>query len=86
MNFIFVVILSVATVGFIAYPLFFKKLQNYLVSHNQSFHSPGERILSALSELEDDYQMGRVGKVEYQTQKVKLQREYLLLKQQTQES
>ena len=85
MTFLFLILIFGATIGGIAYPLFFQKLQNYRIVQNRSY-SPGERILSALSELENDYQMGRLGKKEYQQQKIKLQREYLALKQQTVES
>jgi hypothetical protein len=37
--------------------------------------------LSALSELEDDFQMERLNKDEYQQQKIRLQRQYLELKE-----
>ena len=39
------------------------------------------KLLSALSELEDDFQLGRLNKDEYQQQKIRLQRQYLKLKE-----
>ncbi len=73
-------VLSVVTIAIIAYPLFFSGLQNYLLRQEQTEFNEAESLLAALSELEDDYQLGRLGKKDYQQQKLLLQRRYLELR------
>ena len=72
---IFIVAVSVAT---IAFPLFWNKLQFYQLPENSSQdYSQADSWLSALSDLEVDFSLGRMSRKEYQQQKFFLQRGYL---------
>ena len=72
---IFIVAVSVAT---IAFPLFCNKLQFYQLPENPTQdYSQSDSWLSALSDLEVDFSLGRVSKKEYLQQKFFLQRGYL---------
>jgi len=72
---IFIVAVSVAT---IAFPLFWNKLQFYQLPENSTQdYSQSDSWLSALSDLEVDFSLGRMSKKEYHQQKVFLQRGYL---------
>lgn len=64
---IFIVAVSVAT---IAFPLFWNKLQFYQLPENSTQdYSQADSWLSALSDLEVDFSLGRMSKKEYQQQK-----------------
>ena len=71
-------IVIVVSVVAITYPLFWSKLQCYeipgVTGHDFSL---ADYWLSALSDLEDDYALGRISNPDYQQQKVLLQRGYL---------
>ena len=72
---IFIVAVSVAT---IAFPLFWNKLQFYQLPENSTRdYSQSDYWLSALSDLEVDFSLGRISKKEYQQQNLFLQRGYL---------
>ena len=72
---IFIVAVSIAT---IAIPLFWNKLQFYQLPENSTKeYSQAESWLSALSDLEVDFSLGRMSKKEYQQQIIFLQRGYL---------
>ena len=72
---IFIVAVSVAT---IAFPLFWNKLQFYQLPENSTQdYSQADSWLSALSDLEDDYALGRISNPDYEQQKILLQRGYL---------
>ena len=73
-------VLVALTAVVIAYPLFFSRLQHYLIREERVEFNEAEALLAALSELEDEYQLGRLGKRDYQTQKLALQRHYLALR------
>ena len=73
-------VLSVVTVAIIAYPLFFSGLQRYLLRQEKTEFNEAESLLAGHIELEDDYQIGRLGKKDYQQQKILLQRRYLELR------
>ncbi len=74
---IFIVTVSVAT---IAFPLFWNKLQFYQLPENfTQDYSQSDSWLSALSDLEDDYALGRLSESDYNQQKIFLQRNYLKL-------
>ena len=76
---IFIVAISVAT---IAFPLFWNKLQRYeLPEVTTQDCSQADSWLSALSDLENDYALGRISNPDYQQQKIYLQRGYLELQQ-----
>ena len=76
----FAVIVILGSVGVITYPLFRSKIQKYeipeysLLDTNQA-----DFCLTALSDLEDDYALGRLSESDYNQQKIFLQRNYLKL-------
>ena len=74
----FILIVIVVSVVAITYPLFLCKLQCYelpgVAGHDYSL---ADYWLSALSDLEDDYALGRISNPDYQQQKILLQRGYL---------
>ena len=74
---LFLVALSVLFVGF---PLFFQKLKPLQLSEKkeEEFSEP-ESLLMSLSELDDEYLLGKQSKKDYQSQRLKLQRRYLEL-------
>ena len=72
---LFIVTVSVAT---IAFPLCWNKLQFYQLPENSiQDYSQSDSWLSALSDLEVDFSLGRMSKKEYQQQNLFLQRGYL---------
>ena len=77
----FVVIVIFGSVGAIIYPLFWSKIQKYeILENNQLDSSQVDLCLTALSDLEDDYALGRLSESDYNQQKIVLQRKYLKLK------
>ena len=76
----FSVIVILGTVGVITYPLFRSKIQKYEIPENyQLDSSKADSCLTALSDLEDDYALGRLSESDYNYQKIFLQRNYLKL-------
>jgi len=76
----FVIIVILGSVGIISYPLFRSKLQKYEIPENfQLDSSQADFCLTALSDLEDDYALGRLSESDYHQQKIFLQRNYLKL-------
>ena len=76
----FVVVVIFGSVGVITYPLFRSKIQNYEIPKNyQIDSSQSDYFLTALSDLEDDYTLGRLSESDYNQQKIFLQRNYLKL-------
>ncbi len=77
----FIVLLLSVTIGVIAYPLFFQKVTPHL-SEKQTSKDFNEQdaLLSALSELEEEYQMGRLSEDDYKRLKLHFQRRYLKTK------
>ena len=74
----FILIIIVVSVVAITYPLFWSKLQCYeLPEVAGQDYSLADYWLSALSDLEDDYALGRISNRDYQQQKIRLQRRYL---------
>ena len=74
----FILIVIVVSVAAITYPLFCSKLQCYeLPGVARQDYSLGDYWLSALSDLEDDYALGRISNPYFQQQKILLQRGYL---------
>ena len=78
MIWIVILIVIVVCVVAITYPLFWSKLERYEI-HGVTGHdfSLADYWLSALSDLEDDYVLGRISNSDYQQQKILLQRRYL---------
>lgn len=79
MNFIITALLFVLTIAIVTFPLFFGRLQQHELPRLQVDTSEADALLNALSELEDDFQLGRLTREEYQQQKIRLQRQYLQL-------
>ena len=74
----FIVIVIVVSVLVITYPLFWSKLQCYdLPEVAGQDYVIADSWLTALSDLEDDYALGRIAYPDYQQQKILLQRGYL---------
>ena len=83
MNVYLTALLFILTIGVVTFPLFFSRIQRHELQRDQATPdtSESDTLLSALSELEDDFQLGRLNKDEYQQQKIRLQRQYLKLKE-----
>ena len=80
MIWIFAVIVILGSVGVITYPLFRSKIQKYEIPENyQLDSSQADFLLNALSDLEEDYALGRLSESDYNQQKNFLQRNYLKL-------
>ena len=76
----FAVIVILGSVGVITYPLFRSKIQKYEIpEYYQLDTSQADFYLTALSDLEDDYALGRLSESDYNQQKIFLQRNYLKL-------
>ena len=80
MVWIFAVIVILGVVGVITYPLFRSKILKYEIPEIcQLDTSQADFCLTALSDLEDDYALGRLSESDYNYQKIFLQRNYLKL-------
>jgi len=76
----FAAIVILGSVGVITYPLFRSKIQKYEILENHQLDtSQADFWLTALSDLEDDYALGRLSESDYNQQKIFLQRNYLKL-------
>ena len=76
----FAVIVILGSVGVITYPLFRSKILKYEITEiYQLDTSQADFCLTALSDLEDDYALGRLSESDYNQQKIFLQRNYLKL-------
>ena len=76
----FAVIVILGSVGVITYPLFRSRIQKYeILEDYQMDTSQADFRLTALSDLEDDYALGRLSESDYNQQKIFLQRNYLKL-------
>ncbi len=74
----YTLLVIIGSLIFVIFPLYWNRLQNYELPSvtNQDF-SEADAWLSALSDLEDEYLLGRINKADYQQQKIFLQRSYL---------
>ena len=76
----FAVIVILGSVGVVTYPLFRSKIQKYEIPENYQLDTTqADFFLTALSDLEDDYALGRLSETDYNQQKNFLQRNYLKL-------
>ena len=76
----FVVIVILGSVVVITYPLFRSKILKYEIPEiYQLDTSQADFCLTALSDLEDDYALGRLSESDYNHQKIIFQRNYLKL-------
>jgi len=76
----FTLIVILGSVGVITYPLFRSKIQKYEIQEKYQLDaSQANFCLTALSDLEDDYALGRLSELDYNYQKIFLQRNYLKL-------
>jgi len=74
----FILTVIVVSVVAITFPLFWSKLQCYeLPGVPEQDYVLADYWLTALSDLEDDYALGRISNPDYQQQKILLQRGYL---------
>ena len=76
--------LMLICIFFVSYPLFFERLQKLqLPEKEHEDFSEQESLLVSLSELEEEYLLGKWSRQDYQRQKLQLQRLYLELKKDT---
>ena len=76
----FAVIVILGSVGVVTYPLFRSKIQKYEIPKNYQLDSSQANYwLTALSDLEDEYVLGRLSESDYDQQKIFLQKNYLKL-------
>ena len=76
----YAVIVILGSVGVITYPLFRSKIQKYEIPEDyQTDSSQVDSHLTALSDLEDEYALGRLSESDYNQQKLFHQRKYLKL-------
>jgi len=76
----FALVVIMGSVGVITYPLFRSKIQKYEIPLNYQLDtSQADLCLTALSDLEDDYVLGRLSESDYNQQKIFLQKNYLKL-------
>ena len=75
------IVFWVIMTGVLAYPLFFQPPAPYL-SLRKVEHGVSERnaVLNTLTELEEDYELGKLSKKDYEDLKLYFQRQYLSLK------
>jgi len=75
-------LLFVITVSIIAYPLYFQELRDYISEkENSSDFNEQDALLLALTDLEEEYQLGRLSEEDYHQLKLHFQRQYLHQKQ-----
>ena len=76
----FAVIVILGSLGVITYPLFRSKIHKYEIPEDYQLDtSQADFYLTALSDLEDDYALGRLSESDYNQQKIFLQKNYLKL-------
>ena len=76
----FAVIVILGSVGVITYPLFRSKILKYEIPENYQLDTTqADFFLTALSDLEDDYALGRLSESDYNQHKIIFQRNYLKL-------
>ena len=76
----FAVIVIFGSVIVITYPLFRSKIRKYEIAENSQLdYSQANLYMNSLSDLEDDYALGRLSDLDYNQQKLFLQRKYLKL-------
>ena len=82
MTIAFSLILLVVTVGVIVYPLYFQEVSDYISGEESATgFNEQDALLSALTDLEEEYQLGRLSQEEYLRLKLHFQRLYLHHKQ-----
>ena len=75
-------ILFIITVLIIAYPLYFQEVIDYISGkETSSDFNEQDALLSALTDLEEEYQLGRLSDEDYHRLKLHFQRQYLHQKQ-----
>ncbi len=76
----FAVIVIFGSVIVITYPLFRSKIRKYEIAENSQLdYSQANLYMNSLSDLEDDFALGRLSDLDYNQQKIFLQRKYLKL-------
>ena len=80
---VYSIILILLCVIIVGYPLFFERLRFFHLpeinpeNDQEYLFDEQESLLTALSELEDEYLLGKVSKEDYKQQKLLLNRKYL---------
>lgn len=77
---LFCIALFLITVTVIAFPLFFQKLTPHREGKSSADFDEQDSLLTALSDLEEEFQLGRVSNKDYERMKLHFQRKYLELK------
>ena len=83
MIFVYSIILILLCVVIVGYPLFFERLRCFHLPEmtpeydQENLYDEQESLLTTLSELEDEYLLGKVSKEDYKQQKLLLNRKYL---------
>ena len=78
---LFSLLLVVVTLIVVAYPLFFQKITPFELEDTSLDFNEKEALLAALTDLEEEYQLGRLSDEDYQHLKRHFQRRYLRQKQ-----
>ena len=80
---VYSIILILLCVIIVGYPLFFERLRFFHLPEmtpeydQENLYDEQESLLTTLSELEDEYLLGKVSKEDYKQQKLLLNRKYL---------
>ena len=80
---VYSIILILLCVVIVGYPLFFERLRFFHLPEmtpeydQENLYDEQESLLTTLSELEDEYLLGKVSKEDYKQQKLLLNRKYL---------
>lgn len=73
-----IALIALVTIAVIAYPLFFQKLTPFdLEEKSSADFNEKDALLAALTDLEEEYQLGRLSEKDYQHLKLHFQRRYL---------
>ncbi|MBF0287725.1 MAG: hypothetical protein HQM14_07885 [SAR324 cluster bacterium] len=82
MALLFSIFLFIITVIVIIYPLYFQKITKHISEETiSSSFNEQDSLLSAITELEEEFQLGRLSDADYQHLKLHFQKRYLHAKQ-----
>jgi len=74
----FILLIIILTVATISHPLFWNNLQRFSIPLDTDYDlNQANFLLSELSDLEEDFLFGRISNIEYEKQKIFIQRSYL---------
>ncbi len=82
MTILFSIFLLIITIIVITYPLYFQKITKHISEETtSSSFNEQDALLSALTDLEEEFQLGRLSEADYQHLKLHFQKRYLHAKQ-----